>query len=751
MTVTSQTRGEFDVELAFTKTYRQYQHEHVALREAHCLRVLYPAYLAPLHEGDLFAGRVSVGRAGFDLQEHGMGATGGYGCDAAVINARLAEGDFDPDYRRAVEDMVAFWAAENTQAKHRALFSPEVAQGLVPNGICHGGIRLAGCNLDFDTLLQRGLPGMRAEVERHQARAAREGGDVPFYEGLLLALDLVVDVFHWYADACRGTVRQLTDCAPTTSPGWRDELLTIAVILEKLTVAAPETFREAMQLYWLYAQVAQLRNHGRMDVYLGDFYADDIDSGRLSEEEALRLTQSLWRLIVARNIRFDSRVIVGGKGRRNEANADRFALLAMEATRTVVEVIPQLTLRHYRGQNPALMQKALDVIGEGRTYPMLYNDDANIPAVQKAFGVSEREAEQYLPYGCGEYTLDHRAAGSPNCHLNTLKALDVALHNGWDSRLRQTDGLQTGDFLSFETFEQLFSAYSRQVEHAAWVLAARHACEYQAERENVAFLLTSLLTDDCLARGKSLVDGGARYRGAILETFGNTNAADSLAAIKKLVYDEKVLTREELLAALDADFVGYEGVHRLLQAAPKYGNDDDAADAMLQAVSRQACLAAIQQAEKVGMDYLLIVNINNFSNVTQGAVTAASADGRRAGDPLANGNGPTAGGDRSGVTAFLNSIVKPDPSLHAGYVHNMKFSRAMFGPDRPKLEALLDTYWANGGTQAMITVVSRGDLEAALQEPEKYANLIVRVGGYSARFVELPHAVQQDLLKRTLY
>ncbi len=565
-----------------------------------------------------------------------------------------------------------------------------------------------------------------------------------FYDGLLMAIDLVVDVFTWYAAQARGL-------AETAEGEWRGELETIASILEKLTVAAPETLREAAQLYWLYAQVAQLRNHGRMDVYLGDFYANDLDAGRLTEAEALRLLQCIWRLIVARGIRFDSRVIVGGKGRRNVENADRFALLAMEATRTVEEVIPQLSLRFHQGQNPALMEKALEVIGEGRTFPMLYNDDVNVPAVMHAFGVCESAAEQYLPYGCGEYTLDHLAVGSPNCSLNTLKALDAALRNGRDGMTGKQIGLETGDFRDFATFEQFFEAYSRQVDYGAWLLSARHACEYQAERENAAFLLTSLLTDDCLARGKSIVDGGARYRGAILESFGNTNAADSLTAIKKLVYDEKASTQRELLAALDANYVGYEHVHRLLKAAPKYGNDNDDADKMLQAVSRQACLAARKCAQEFGLDYLLIVNINNFGNVTHGQNTAATPDGRRKGDPIANGNCPTAGNDRRGVTAFLNSIVKPDPTLHAGYVHNMKFSKQMFKEDRPKLEALLDTYWAKGGTQAMITVVSRGDLENAMKEPEKYANLIVRVGGFSARFVELPREVQEDLLMRTLY
>ena len=389
-----------------------------------------------------------------------MGATGGYGCEAKVILARLAQGEFDPAYRRAVEEMVEFWKTENTQAKHIALWPPEVKQGLIPYGLADGSIRLAGCNLDFDTLLRQGLPGMRAEVEAHQVRAAREGGEVRFYEGLLMAVDLVVEVFHWYAAQAR-------ELAETAEPGWGKELRTMAAILEKLTVAPPETLREAIQLYWLYAQVAQLRNHGRMDVYLGDFYANDRDAGRITEAEALRLVQSVWWLIVARWIRFDSRVIVGGKGRRNEANADRFALLAMEATRTVEEVIPQLTLRHYRGQNPALMQKALDVMGEGRTFPMLYNDDVNIPAVQHAFGVSEAAAEQYLPYGCGEYTLDHMTVGSPNCALCTLKALDAALRNGRDGLTGKMIGLETGEFRSFETFEQFFEAYSRQVEHGA--------------------------------------------------------------------------------------------------------------------------------------------------------------------------------------------------------------------------------------------------------------------------------------------
>jgi pyruvate-formate lyase len=508
-------------------------------------------------------------------------------------------------------------------------------------------------------------------------------------------------------------------------------------------------------------------NYGRMDVYLGRFYAADVDSGRLSEAEALRLLQSLWQLIADRKTVFNGRVFIGGRGRPDEASADRFALLAMEATRTVVEIEPQLTLRFYTGMNPALMAKALDMLGEGRTFPMLLNDDVNIPAVQHAFGVPLQYAEQYLSYGCGEYCLDHISFGSPNCSLNLLKALETVLHFGVDVLTGEKIGLDpvsmslranrtsVSKAISldelFPSFDDLFAAYKRQVEYSVEALADRHRIEYMVEDEAAAFLFASMLYDDCITRGKSLVGGGVRIKGGIIETYGMVNAADSLAAIKSLVYDRRLMTLQQLACSLDADFAGFEREYRLMRLVPKYGNDDPAADNMLCAVSEHVAVHTRAQAERIGLDYFLIVNINNYLHVGLGAQTAASAEGRHSGAPLANGNTPTAGNDTQGVTAFLNSIVKPDASLHAGYVHNMKFSKSTFQEQRPKVEALLRTYFTSGGSQAMLTVVGQGEMEAAMLEPEKYRNLIVRVGGFSARFVELTPEIQRDLLKRTLY
>jgi pyruvate-formate lyase len=724
----------FALELEFTETYQRHLDDDPAIREAHCLRTLMPHLFDSPQADDCFVGRMHYPAVGFSLETASGGAI--YYCNTDQISKEFDS--LEVDEREKVQAMLKFWETEATIEGHLIRRLSSETLKVTSNHVAEMMGRVAGTLLGFEKLVRLGIPGLRAEIQS----ARKVNGDLPLYTAMDMALDLLVDVIHNYAAQTDGEMRD---------------------VLNNIALRAPETFREAAQLAWLYALISGTVNYGRMDVYLGDFYVADIESNRITENEALVLTQSLWRLIAARKTTFNGRVFIGGRGRPNETNADRFALLAMEATRTVIEIEPQLSLRFYEGMDPALMAKALEVIGEGRTFPMLYNDDINIPAVEHAFHVSCADAEQYLPYGCGEYCLDHASVGSPNCSLNTLKALEVVLHNGHDMQTGEIIGLSgAAGFASqsksdnlqpsnFPTFDDLWSAYARQIEYSVEHLAARHRIEVDTEAEQAAFLFTSMLYDDCIERGKSLMGGGIRFRGGLIETYGMVNTADSLTAIKTLVYDRKLMTLERLIAALDADFVGYEREQRLMRLAPKFGNDDPEADDMLCRVSEHVASHTMKQAEHVGLDYFLIVNINNWMNVSLGMQTLASAEGRHACKPLANGNTPTAGNDTQGVTAFLNSLVKPDANIHAGYTQNMKFSKTLFRDELPKVEALLDTYFDNGGAQAMITVVGRGDLENALKEPDKYRNLIVRVGGFSARFVELMPEIQQDLLARTLY
>jgi pyruvate-formate lyase len=732
----------FDLELAFTDTYRKNIDEHVAIREARCLQTLFPKVFQDIQPGDIFAGRTRYRQIGFGL-ENASGGPGFY-CYEKNLRTEMDSSDIDAATREQLESAMDLWRTEATIDGKLIASLPADVKKYTSNEIASMGGRLSGAMMDFDKLIKIGISGLLEQVQLGKEKAVREGGDVQLFEGMILALELLMDICIQYAVQARELAAQTKDEI------WEVQLLQMAGCLEKITKSVPQSLREGIQLYWLYALVSGVVNYGRMDVALGNLLAKDLDTGILSEAAALDLITAFWQMIADRHIFFNGRVIVGGKGRSNQVNADRFALLALEATRLVIETEPQLTLRFYDGQNPALMAKALDVIAEGRTYPMLYNDDVNIPAVANSFGVDDDEAANYLPYGCGEYVLDHRSFGSPNCGFSMLKALEATLNNGIDPLTGKELGMALGEFKSFETFDDLYTAYKKQIEHHLFNLAQRHALEYKAEHDSAAFLYVSMLYDDCIEKGCSLVNRGPVYTGGIVETFGMVNTADSLAAIKKLVYEEKQITQEQMLSALNADFEGYEAERRLMKAAPKYGNDEDYVDEIMQSVSHHVATACRAFGERVGLDYFLVVNINNFANVSFGNVTAASADGRREGSPYANGNTPTAGNDTKGVTAFLNSIVKPDPSVHAGYVHNMKFSKQMFTRERPKLEALLKTYFAKGGTQAMITVVSRGDLENAMKEPEKYRNLIVRVGGFSARFVELNRDVQIDIINRTL-
>ncbi len=734
----------FELERAFTQTYQANLDQPAALREARCLEVQFSAIFSPIRPGDLFAGRIDrYPLVGFGLEQASGGP--GFYCYPNEIRAAMVEHDLTSAEQAGLEEMLSFWESETTIAGRLLSRLPEEMRSATSNVIAGMFGRLSGAVIDFDRLARLGLPGLRAEVAQGQSRAGQAGEDKQLFAGMRTALDLFESVIRRYAAQAR------EQAARTGDEAGEIELLEIAGALDNILRRPPANLREAAQLTWLYALISGVVNYGRMDVYLGDFLAADLDSGRLTEPAALRLLQSLWQLMADRKIIFNGRVFIGGFGRRNPANADRFAFLAMEATRTVLEIEPQLTLRWHEGMDPALWEKALDVIGEGRTFPMLFNDDVNVPAVMRGFNVAREAAEGYLPFGCGEYALDSISFGSPNCSLNLLKALEATLHGGEDALTHHKAGLDLGSLANFQSYEDLWQAYQQQVEFHISALASRHRLEYQVEAELAAFLFISMLYNDCIARGKSLVDGGVRYRGGIIETFGMVNAADSLAAIKYLVYDHQKLSLEQLVAALDADFEGFERERRLLQSAPKYGNDDDYVDEITRQVSAHVSHFAHLQAARIDFQYYLIVNINNFANVSMGKQTAASADGRRCGAPLANGNTPTAGNDRCGVTAFLNSIVKLDPSEHAGYAHNMKFSRSMFREDRAKVSALLKAYFANGGTQAMITVVGRGDLEAAMLHPEQYRSLIVRVGGFSARFVELARDVQLDLLQRTLY
>ncbi|MBP3701941.1 MAG: pyruvate formate-lyase, partial [Lachnospiraceae bacterium] len=302
------------------------------------------------------------------------------------------------------------------------------------------------------------------------------------------------------------------------------------------------------------------------------------------------------------------------------------------------------------------------------------------------------------------------------------------------------------------TYEEFYEEqYGRLHDYYVELCVDAQCNSYKLLNENVAFLYNSILMDGCLEKGKALLDGGVKYLGGCCETYGNINCSDSLYAIKKLVFDDKKYTLREINNALLADFEGYEKMRKDMLACAKYGNDMDEVDEIAVECYNRVAQGIRKQGIEKGLHYYGIVIINNEANTKWGLRTSASADGRKNLVYLNPSNNPQGGADKNGPTAMLNSLVKLPVKWHVGSVQNIKFQKNFFMENMEILKTLFKTYFKNGGCQLMVTVVDSGALEDAMIHPEKYPDLIVRVSGFSAVFVNLRKETQQELLSRTLY
>jgi pyruvate-formate lyase len=752
-----QKADDLSMELKFTEAYRKNLNNHTAIREGRCLQAQFPAVFTEIEAKDLLAGRTKWGWVGFSPHNAPSGAAYGYFCHEQKIIELIERGNIPVEQRHGVHEMIHFWKKENTKAKVEAAFTDKMTPVLFRDEIvslpynfkpmvAQPIYRMAGVFIDYDKLLSLGIPGLMNEVRAKRDKAKNKGEDYQLFDGMLIALDVIVDSCRYYQNQAIEKAKATTDAERAS------ELYHLAEVLEKNVTSKPESFYEALQLSWLYTLMCGSLELGRMDVFLGDFYVHDIDKGIITEAEALSLMQSIWKLIIDLFRDVDGRIIIGGKGRRNEENADRCALLILETMRTYgKDILPQLTLRFYEGMNPELMKKSLALIADGFTFPLLYNDDVLVPGVAQSHDVPMEVAEQYMPLGCGEIVLDHMGFGTPSGSLNVLKALDITLRDGIDNITGKRLGLPTGHLSDFKTFNEFLSAFKMQLAFFIEILADHEELEYVETGKQSPYLFLSMLYDDCIERGKGIFSGGIRYLGGSLESFGSVNAADSVTAIKYAVYDNKLISAQRLIEALDNNFAGYEKEQKILMDAPKYGNDDAYADEIMTMLHDFTCNTIRDQRDRTGLDWYLNVLINNKQNTILGRWVGATADGRKAGGAMANGNTPSGGNDKNGVTALINSLVKPSQTNHAGTVQNMRFGCDFIANNRDKFENILDTYFKKGGPQAMITVINKGDLEKALVDPEKYRDVFVRIGGFSARYVDLPRDVQLEILSRKTY
>ena len=608
--------------------------------------------------------------------------------------------------------------------------------------------------------LQYGPSGLLKQARQAQKQHP-ENHD--FYEGLAIALEGASQFMLRYATLAR--VMAVTSESSA-------ELLEIARVCEKLASQPPETYREAVQASWFLYVILQMESNassfspGRMDQYLYPFYARDIERGALSLEDALEITECLFlkfnQIVYLRSsssakyfagfpIGFN--VAIGGQDERGGSAENELTFLFLRAQEHLLLPQPNLSARVFEGSSEHFLTRCAQVIGKGSGMPQLFNDEAVIPAL-KGKGISDEDARNYAIVGCVELTtMGNNLGWSDAAMFNLVKALELALNDGVCTLTGKQMGAHTGTLKDFETYEDVLNALETQVN---FFFERMIRCCEVVERAHAELLPSPFLScviDDCMERGIDVTAGGAHYNLSGIQAIQCANVADSLAALKTLVYDEQIVSREELHAALVNNFENAELLRlRMLNKAPKYGNDIEWVDAI-----------AFDWAKKFADQLASYTNVRGgpyqmglytvSAHVPMGQNVGATPDGRKAKEPLADGGmSPVYGRDSKGPTAVLKSVSRVKSEYGSnGTLLNMKFLPSLFSTEIgvSKFVRLIKAFIKLKIIHVQFNVVNREDLLAAQQKPELYRSLTIRVAGYTAYFTELAPDLQREIIART--
>jgi len=637
----------------------------------------------------------------------------------------------------------------------------------------------------WDVLLERGLLDIKREAEERRAALTRDAEDAAqrreFWEAIAICCQAVVDLSTRYAEAAARMAGGTADGAR------RAELERVAAACWRVPGLPARTFHEALQSIWfldfvLHA-VCGARDYsvGRLDQYLLPFYRRDIGGATLTREEALELLQCLFVKMnsfigihdhyttpVKRSLCKDSvqYVVVGGQTADGRDATNELSLLCLDAIDDLRIKEPNLTVRYHPGIDRAFWQGVCGAVRRGASIGV-YSDDVVIASLTN-LGFSLTDARGYVHYGCCNPHLPGWEPQLREYQHSLVKCLELALNNGRDpysarptrleNELRDHSpaysvdedfaGPPTGDVADLRTFADLMRAVKVQIGHEvarAVALKRRfYAEDYLAHRP---FCFESVLIHDCVARGRDANHGGARYVHHNNYAGGLATAADSLGAIKKAVFADGWLSLGELRDALAANFAGQETLRRrLMNRYPKFGNDDDEVDGIAAEVAECFCREVLKHRDPVvGACWPGIYSYHRFKWI--GHMAGATPDGRLAGEPTSENQGPAPGRDRRGPTATLRSLAKLPLHLTPSGGQTLTLHPTLFaGPDgTTHLSDLVETYFSLGGQHLQINIVNTETLRAAQREPEKYRGLVVRVTGYSAYFVSLDRR-SQDLL-----
>lgn len=684
--------------------------------------------------------------------------------------------------KEQLREIAPFWQNNNLRARGEALL-PEEVRVFMETGVfgMEGKLNAGDAHLavNYERILKDGLRGYEKRVKEYKATLDLTNPDnidkYCFYNAVLIVLKAVRNFANRYSVLAKDLAEK------ELNQERKIELLEISRICSKVPYEPAETFQEAVQSVWFIQLILQIESnghslsYGRFDQYMYPYYDRDIKNGTIKESEALELLTCLWiKTLTINKVRSQAHtlssagspmyqnVTIAGQTTDKKDAVNDLSFLVLKSVAQTRLTQPNLTVRYHKNINKRFLDECVEVMRLGFGMPALNNDEIIIPSFMD-WQVKEEDAYNYSAIGCVETAVPgkwgYRCTGMS--YINFPRMLLCTMNNGVDltSNKRFTKGY--GYFTEMESYEELLKAWDKTIrEITRYSVIVENVIDKASERD-VPDILCSALTDDCIARGKTIKEGGAVYDFISGLQVGIANMADCLAAIKKLVYEEKKITRQELWDAILDDFSSLKNKkiqEMLIREAPKYGNDDDYVDQLIV----EAYDSYIEEIEKYpntrynrgpigGIRYAGTSSIS--ANVGQGMSTMATPDGRNAFEPLAEGCSPAHNSDKNGPTAVFKSVSKLRTNkITGGVLLNQKMTPQMLSTEenRQKLELLIKTFFNRlHGYHVQYNIVSKETLIDAQKHPEKHKDLIVRVAGYSAFFNVLSKKTQDDIIGRT--
>jgi formate C-acetyltransferase len=585
----------------------------------------------------------------------------------------------------------------------------------------------------------------------------------------LRAMEIAADTLIRYAERHAEKARELQKTEKNKKR--RKELEKIADVCSHVPAHEPRDFWEALQYYWFIhlGVVTELNpwdsfNPGRLDQHLYPFYTKGLEDGSLTKEKAKELLQMLWikfnnhpappkvGVTAEESNTYNDFALINTGGVKSDGSdaVNELSYLILDVVEEMRIPQPSSMVQISKKTPDNFLKRALKIIKTGFGQPSVFNTDVIIQELLRQ-GKTIEDARNGGASGCVETGAFGKECYILTGYLNLTKVLEITLNNGLDPQTGKKTGLGTGDPTKFSSFDELFAAFTTQLNHLIDIKIKGNNIIERLYAEHLPVPFLSLLINDCIANGRDYNDGGARYNTNYIQGVGLGTITDSLTAIRYQVFDKRQVTLGDLLMVLEADFKGYENLRQtLLNRTPKYGNDDEYADDIMKAVFEVYYNSVEGRPTTKGGQYRINL-LPTTVHVYFGKVLGATPDGRKAKEPVSEGVSPVQGADRKGPTAVIKSVSKIDHARTGGTLLNQKFAPELLADEDglDRLAHLIRTYFKLDGHHIQFNVVNAETLRDAQKHPEKYGDLLVRVAGYSDYFVNLSTELQNEIIKRT--